>query len=386
MTRRRAAPYHPDGPDGAQGPAGAPGPVRFQLARTPDRKRSAPRAALRQGLRLGAARAGVSSAHMTLSTLSGRKTVSWFVRSALVSALLAAAPGARAAGEATPAAWTKARSLCDAGKLEEGWKALVQLERSAGKQPLPAAYWREVLACASKANLPANALRAGKKLDALKQATAEDRTAVAKMRAAVRVPEPEAVIPAEEAWIVRPRGNGVLLVNGPCGFAFEPRNDHPFLPHVQQRACSVRTWTPPLKGKGGELRPGVIVLARVAKAGEKLEDYAALMMPTWKPARFDGFKCPGARCLTFGTRHKGVYGKDGDGVGLAVAFERDEPEFPGLLFEDPGPTVARKPGAPPVFGRFRGKIHYLVMFDSAATIAERAKPDYRKFLADLRVE
>jgi hypothetical protein len=323
---------------------------------------------------------------MTLSSSSGRQTVSWFVRSALVAALVAAAPAVRAAGEATPAAWTKARSLCDAGKLEEGWKALVQIEKSAGKQPLPAAYWREVLACASKANLPANALRAGKKLEALNQATAEDRAAVAKQRAAVRVPEPEALIPADEAWIVRPRGKGVLLVNGPCGFAFEPRNDEPFLPHVQQRACSVRTWTRPLKGKSGELRPGVIVLARVAKPGEKLEDYAARMMPTWKPARFDGFRCPAARCLTYGNRVPGIHGKDGDGVGLAVAFERAEPEFPGLLFEDPGPAVARKPGAAPVHGRFRGTIHYLVMFDSPATLAERAKADYRTFLAGLRVE
>ncbi len=323
---------------------------------------------------------------MTLSTLSGRKTVPWLVRSALLSALVAAGPAARAAGEATPAAWTRARSLCDAGKLEEGWKALVQLEKAAGEKPLPAAYWREVLACASKANLPANALRAGQKLEAAKQATAQDRAVVAKARAAVRVPEPEAVIPAEEAWIVRPRGKGVLLVNGPCGFAFEPRDDQPFLPHVQQRACSVRTWTPALKGKTGALRPGVIVLARVAKPGERLEDYAAQMMPTWKPAKLDGLRCPAARCLTYGVRHPGVHGKDGDGVGLAVAFERDEPEFPGLAFEDPGPTVARPPGAAPVFGRFRGKIHYLVMFDSAATVAERAKADYRKFLAALRVE
>jgi hypothetical protein len=317
---------------------------------------------------------------------SGRTTVSWFVRFALVSALVVVAPVVHAAAEVSPAAWTRARSLCDAGKAEEGWKALVKIEKAAGKKPLPAAYWREVLACAGKANLPANALRAGKKLEALKQATAEDRGAVAKLQAAVRVPAPEAVIPAEEAWIVRPRGSGVLLVNGPCGFALEPRNDEPFLPHVQQRACSVRTWTRPLKGKAGELRPGVIVLARVAKPGEKLEDYAAQMMPTWKPARLEGFRCPAARCLTYGNRVPGIHGKDGDGVGLAVAFERDEPEFPGLLFEDPGPTVARRPGAPPVFGRFRGKIHYLVMFDSPATIAERARPDYRKFLADLRVE
>jgi len=323
---------------------------------------------------------------MTHSTLSGRKTVSWFVRFALVSALVAAAPAARAAGEATPAAWTKARSLCDAGKLEEGWKALVQLERSAGNKPLPAAYWREVLACASKATLPAHAARAGKKLEELKQATAEDRALVAKARAAVRVPAPDAAIPAEEAWIVRPRGNNVLLVNGPCGFAFEPRGDHPFLPAVQQRACSVRTWTPPLKGKGGELRPGVVVLARVAKPNEKLEDYAAQMMPTWKPAKLDGFRCPGARCLTYANRLPGVYGKDGDGVGLAVAFAREQPEFPGLMFEDPGPTVRRRPGAPPVFTRFPGTIYYLLMFDSAATISERAKADYRRFLADLRVE
>lgn len=324
---------------------------------------------------------------MTPPSLSGRKTISWFVRFALVSSLCAAAPATRAVAEPTPAAWSKAKSLCASGKTEEGWRALVQIEKASGKKPLPAAYWREVLLCASKASLPANALRAGKRLEDLKQATAEDRALVAKVRASVKVPNPEAAIPAEEAWIVRQRKGGAEFVNGPCGFAFAPRNDEPLLPMVQQRACSVRTWTPALKGKAGEQRPSVVVLARAAGPDERLEGYLAQVMPSWKPARFDGFRCPGARCLTFGNRIPGIYGKDGDGVGLAVAFERNEPEFPGLAFEDPGPTVKRHGvDAGPVYARFRGKIFYVVMFDSAASVAERAKADYRKFLADLRVE
>lgn len=324
---------------------------------------------------------------MALPPRSGRKTISWFVRFALVSTLCAAAPAARAAPEPAPAAWTKARSLCDAGKLEEGWKALVQLEKAAGKKPLPAAYWREVLGCATKAEMPANALRAGKMLEDQKQATADDRAFVAKARAGIREPQPDATISPEEAWIVHPRKDGVLLVSRPCGFAFDPRKDAPFLPPVQKRGCSVRTWLPPLKGKAGEQRPSAAVLSRIAGHDEKLEDYVAQIMPTWKPAKLDGFRCPGARCITFGNRIPGIYGKDGDGVGLAVAFEREEPAFPGLALEDPSPRLRRKGSeASPVYGRFRGKLYYLVWFDSAASVAERAKPGYRKFLADLRVE
>ncbi len=320
----------------------------------------------------------------------GLRTASTYVRLAFLCVLLAAAAFVPAAAEAVPAAWSKARGLCEAGKVEEGWRALVQAEKAAGKKPLPAEYWRDVLACASRATLPANAARAGKMLDAQKQATPEDRALVAKARASVRVPEGDVVIPPEQAWIVHPKKDGFLLVNTPCGFAFTPRQDRPLLPPVQQRGCSVRTWAPPYKGKTGEQRPSIVVIARAALPDEKLEDYAKLILPapTWKPAKLDGVRCPAARCVVHGARIPGLYGPDGDSVRFAVAFERTEPEFPGLALEDPGPreTIPGSRTAGPAFGRFRGTIHYIVMFDSAASIAEKAKGDYRRFLADLKVE
>jgi hypothetical protein len=274
--------------------------------------------------------------------------------------------------------------------VEEGWRVLVQAEKAAGKKPLPAEYWRDVLACASRASLPANAARAGKMLDLHKQATPGDRALVAKARAAVRAPERDAVIPPERAWIVRPRKDGFVLVSMPCGFAITPRQDRPLLSPVQQRGCSVRTWAPPQKGKAGAQRPSIIVMARAALPDEKLEDYAKLILPapTWKPAKLEGVRCPAARCVTYGARIPGLYGPDGDSVRSAIAFERAEPEFPGLALEDPGPTepFPNAVAGGPAFGRFRGTIHYIVMFDSAASIAEKAKADYRRFLADLKVE
>lgn len=324
---------------------------------------------------------------MAHRSLSGLPTAASLVRIALAVSLSSSAAPARAADEATPAAWSRARSLCDAGKHEEAWRALGQVEKAAGKKALPAAYWRDVLACASRARLPANALRAGKMLEDQKQATAEDRALLEKVRASVRVPERDAVIPPEEAWIVREREGGFVLVNQPCGFALSPRQDHPFLTPVQQRACSVRTWAPPHRGKAGEQRASIIVLARAALPGEKVEDYMRLVLPDWKPAKLENVRCPGARCVTWGFRIPGLYGKEGESVRYAVGFERGEPEFPGLALEDPSPRVKAKPGEDgPTFGRFRGTIHYIVMFDSAASIAEKAKGDYRRFLAELQVE
>jgi hypothetical protein len=261
------------------------------------------------------------------------------------------------------------------------------VEKAAGKKPLPAAYWRDVLACASRAGLPANALRAGKMLEDQKQATAEDRALIAKARTARPVPERDGVVAPDEAWVVRARKGGFVLVSPPCGFALTPRQDHPFLAPVQQRGCSVRTWAPPHPGKAGEQRANISVLARAALPTEKLEDYMSLILPTWKPAKLANIRCPGARCVTYGTRIPGLYGKDGDSVRFAVGFERTEPEFPGLAFEDPGPTVHPKPGSEArTYARFRGTIHYIVMLDGAASIAEQAKADLRRFLAELQVE
>jgi len=88
-----------------------------------------------------------------------------------------------------------------------------------------------------------------------------------------------------------------------------------------------------------------------------------------------------------------MYKKDGDGHGRIVVFERDQPEFPGLIFEAPlempksdGSESMKYYRPSQTQQRIPGKLYYLVMLDTAASIEEPAMKDFNFFLENLTVE
>ena len=88
-----------------------------------------------------------------------------------------------------------------------------------------------------------------------------------------------------------------------------------------------------------------------------------------------------------------MYGKDGNGNGRIVVFERDQPEFPGLIFETPWEMPKSKGGEEVKYyrpnqiqQRIPGKLYYLVLLDTAASIEEPAMKDLNFFLENLTVE
>jgi hypothetical protein len=88
-----------------------------------------------------------------------------------------------------------------------------------------------------------------------------------------------------------------------------------------------------------------------------------------------------------------MYHENGDGHGRVIFFEREQPEFPGLLFESPTPLHHKEGNEGPESFRFAptlqrmpGKLYYLVMLDTAASIEEPALKDFDFFLQNLTVE
>jgi hypothetical protein len=90
---------------------------------------------------------------------------------------------------------------------------------------------------------------------------------------------------------------------------------------------------------------------------------------------------------------KNMYGVDGDGKVTMVAFERDQPEFAGLIFEAPMELPKSKDGEQVQYyrpnqtqQRMPGKLYYLIMLDAASSINEPAMKDLDFFLENLTVE
>lgn len=79
--------------------------------------------------------------------------------------------------------------------------------------------------------------------------------------------------------------------------------------------------------------------------------------------------------------------------GSFIVFKRDQPEYPGLIFESPYeiPKSDGKEGhsyyrPDQTQQRIPGKLYYLVLLDTAAPIEEPAMKDFDFFLENLTVE
>jgi hypothetical protein len=88
-----------------------------------------------------------------------------------------------------------------------------------------------------------------------------------------------------------------------------------------------------------------------------------------------------------------MYRDNGDGHGRIVVFERNQPEFPGLIFETPAEFPKGDGSAGPKYyrpsqakERIPGKLYYLVLLDTAASIEDPALKDFDFFLQNLTVE
>jgi hypothetical protein len=136
-----------------------------------------------------------------------------------------------------------------------------------------------------------------------------------------------------------------------------------------------------------------MVLVQQPLKDETLAQFARkfLNKGTYQPGTLT--RCPADHCISLQGERPGMYAKNGDGYPRAVVFERDEPPFPGLIFETP--TDDPKPDKPGPFRlplpdhtqqRMPGKLYYLVLLDTAASTEDPALEDFNYFLGNLTVE
>jgi hypothetical protein len=104
-------------------------------------------------------------------------------------------------------------------------------------------------------------------------------------------------------------------------------------------------------------------------------------------------RCPAERCIAEKAVDPGAYHQNGDARAQALFFAREQPEFPGLIFESPAnlPQQKGKEGREtfrftPTQQRMPGELFYLVLLDTASSIEDPAMKDFDFFLQNLTVE
>jgi hypothetical protein len=311
----------------------------------------------------------------------------------------AATSALAAAGKLAPAdmrpPWFQATLMCQTSKVADGATEFLSIESAHTWDQLPVAFWDDYMYCAAVSNMPAHLLRADDYAAKLHAPDSKMRDFLAEAaRKRFDAYDPSKRYAAKDVWKAADQGNYVNFTSTICGLRLHSHGDWEIRQlELQNGVCVAYFGTGPYKATVESLHPSVVLMVQQAKENETLEDHSKKFMTKGQFTPDTDAHCPVDHCLAFKADQPGMYHADGDGHGHILFFERDEPAYPGLIFEMPaGPPSNQNASGPQAFHpnqtekRMPGKLFYLVMLDTAASIEGPAVKDYEFFLENLTAE
>jgi hypothetical protein len=206
--------------------------------------------------------------------------------------------------------------------------------------------------------------------------------------------DPTKTYEPKEVWRGAGPGDSPSFTGTSCGLRLRAHGDWSINQlGLAKGTCLANFSTGPYKAIAHNLRPSILLMVKRPDENQTLADFARKYSTDGSFQPYTPSHCPSAICISLRGVQPGMYKKDGDGHGRIVVFERDQPEFPGLVFESPwempkpdktGKTEFYHPGQ--INKRIPGKLYYLVLLDTASSIEEPALKDLDFFLQNLTVE
>jgi hypothetical protein len=292
------------------------------------------------------------------------------------------------------APWFRATANCQTEKFVTGAEEFLSIENSHDGEQLPVGFWLDYMECALIVNMPAHVLRAADHLDKLDAPTSEMRRFFPDVARKRFDPfDPKKVYQTKEVWYSTAAGEDWDYTCTTCGLRFRSRKEWSIERlEVTEGSGVAVIGTGPYQATVDKLLPNILVLIQQPKGNETLEEYSKKFMKDGSFEPYTPVRCPAAACIAMKAVQPGMYKEDGDGHGRVVLFERNQPEFPGLIFETP--HEIRNPDGKEVQvyrpsqtqQRIPGKLFYIVLLDAAASIEEPAMKDFDFFLENLTVE
>ena len=291
--------------------------------------------------------------------------------------------------------WFRAGLFCQTKETKAGMQALLAIENSQPWERLPAAFWDDYMECTSVNNMPAHLLRAADHLEKLQAQPSPRRSFLAETARKRYEPfDPKKDYKPTEVWYAKEDSSDVVFTSTACGVQL--RTHAPWQVNrldLTKGSCVAYFTTSRYDAVGGPLHPSVMVMVQRPQKGETLEQYSKkfLQKGTYEP--FTPSHCPADSCIAMKGIQPGMYKENGGGHPRVLLFERESPEYPGLLLETPDGFPQLDPSAQTQYfrpnqvqARMPGKLFYLVLLDTAASIEEPALKDYEFFLNHLVAE
>jgi hypothetical protein len=292
--------------------------------------------------------------------------------------------------------WFLGNHLCQSTENNKGMEAFLAVEGLMPWGKLPYGFWDDYAFCATITAMPAHVLLAADHAEKLGAPMSKMREfLVTNAHNKIQPSSATENYSVKDSWSAANVGSSVVFTSWLCGIRFStPGNWKPQLFDVKNASCIVPIETAPSQGKTGDVYPYVILVVHQSRPGETLDAFVERtvhnrsLSPAAVPA------CPLDHCSAFEAVSPGLYKKEGDGHLLVTAFKRDQPEYPGLIFEEPSgpPTSDNKTSGVRYYHplerrqRFSGTLFYVVVLDSADSVFSKAKQDYDSFLKSVKVE
>jgi hypothetical protein len=307
------------------------------------------------------------------------------------------------AAEDYRAAWFLGMQQCQSGDPVRGMQRLLRVEVTS--PVIPGGFWDDYANCAGVANMPVHAVRAYDLERRITQAVPTDEQLEQSARDRIKPGSVITTYPSKQAWINEKAPDGNRLTSKVCGESFLVKPTfHLNVADVIHGTCIVTIDTEQYPSRYGPSSGSLLLLTQAARQGESLSAFARRILQAFtqnvvkdpgegSTAPLDGMHCPVASCQSFEISTKKLYKSEGGAHLIAVFFQVDQPEYPGLRFESPQPlpklpvnAVRPAPGSDEAPQRFEGPLYTFVTLDANQDIYPRARIDFDDLLKSLIVD
>lgn len=273
---------------------------------------------------------------------------------------------------------------------------LLSVERSSTS--LPGAFWLDYANCAAVTNMPVHAIRAHDNARRAADGTTIDATLEQIARNRIKRTDPTASYPAKQVWVAQQAGDRIRFFSNVCGESFATKPTSPVdINDVSKGSCVVTITSQKYPTRDGSATATFLVLTQIPREGESLDAYSQRMLSNPRYAGkmpLTGVPCPVSTCLTFEIITDKLYKNEGGAHLLAIFFQSDQPEYPGLRFETPEPLPKAPSGsnAPTFFTagetlqRFNGPLYTFIALDANQDIYPRSRTDFDDLLKTLIID
>jgi len=301
------------------------------------------------------------------------------------------------ANEDFRAAWFLGIHECQSNNSVGGMQLLLHVETSSAS--LPGAFWQDYANCASVTSMPVHTIRAYDKARKIPDGLPIDEQLEQLARKAVKKSDPAASYPAKLAWYAQQTDDRVRFTSDLCGESFTTKGTTPVdLNDVSKSSCAVTITSNKYPTRNGSATATFLVLTQIPQEGESLEAYSQRMLKDPRYASktpMTGVPCPVVTCLTFEIITDKLYKGEGGAHLLAVFFQTEQPEYPGLRFETPLPLPKTPTGSgEPTFvvrsnenlQRFSGPLYTFIALDANQDIYPKSRVEFDDLLKSLVID